>query len=402
LKILYGVESSMKYRLRSVSIPADVSIIGQNCFSCCKSLCEEISFQESGVKKIQIPSSVELIEKECFYQCKSLCEITFETGSSLKEIGECAFRWTYLKRIELPKKCEIISGCSLVGVKEVSICNENPFFVQDELFLKSIDKKVLIRYNGDNSNIVIGHEVEIISVACFREYSSLYAIIFESGSQLQRIEECAFRWTGVKMIQIPSSVEFIGANCFRQCHSLCEVLFESGSKLHRIEESAFHETGVKMIQIPPSVEFIGENCFYECGSLCDVIFESGSKLYRIEESAFHETHVQMIQIPSSVEFIGKNCFVGCSSLCEIIFESGSLLKEIGCQAFDGTNLKRIELPKKCEIISGFSLYGVKSVSICSENPFLLTKNHLSKALIRKFLFDIMERIQILSLVKKSR
>jgi hypothetical protein len=48
LKFLYSVEESMKESLRSVVIPADVSIIRKKCFCRCRSLCE-ITF-ESGIE----------------------------------------------------------------------------------------------------------------------------------------------------------------------------------------------------------------------------------------------------------------------------------------------------------------------------------------------------------------
>jgi hypothetical protein len=174
---------------------------------------EEFAFYCTALKKLQIPWSVEFIGKNCFSICKSLCEITFESRSSLKEIGDFAFFETNFKRIELPKKCEIISGFSLYGVKEVSIHRENPFLIKSQSCIKSIDKKVLIRYLGEDCNIVIGREVERISRGCFHQCHSVCNVLFESGSELERIEDSAFCGTSVKMLQFPSSVEFIGRAC---------------------------------------------------------------------------------------------------------------------------------------------------------------------------------------------
>jgi hypothetical protein len=225
--------------MRMIQIPSCVEFIGDCCFFGCHSLCDitfesgsklqrlgEGAFYSSGVTRIQIPSSVEFIGNCCFGECKSLCEITFESESSLKEIGNNAFSGTNLKRIEVPKKCEIISGLSLAGVKEVSICRENPFLVHDELFIKSYDKKVLIRYIGNDSEIMIGREVEIISKGCFKGCESILEVKFERGSKLERIESYAFYGIALERIQIPMSVDFIGNDCFSGCYPPYEVTFE--------------------------------------------------------------------------------------------------------------------------------------------------------------------------------
>jgi hypothetical protein len=68
-------------------------------------------------------------------------------------------------------------------------------------------------------------------------------------------------WSGVKIV-IPQTVEFLGDSCFFYCKSLSEVIFESGSNLKRIEKSAFCRSGLKSVRIPAKVEFIGEWCFF--------------------------------------------------------------------------------------------------------------------------------------------
>jgi hypothetical protein len=77
LKILCGGKKSKKDSLRRVSIPADVSIIG----------------------------------KECFSGCTSLFEITFQTGSELQRIEECAFSKTNVTHIEIPSSVEFLGKC---------------------------------------------------------------------------------------------------------------------------------------------------------------------------------------------------------------------------------------------------------------------------------------------------
>jgi hypothetical protein len=91
------------------------------------------------------------------------------------------------------------------------------------------------------------------STICFK-CKSLELVLFESGSKLQRIEECAFQESNLTAITLPASVEVLCKLCFYLCKSLRSVLFESDSKLHQIEELVFERTGLGAIIIPASVE----------------------------------------------------------------------------------------------------------------------------------------------------
>jgi hypothetical protein len=64
-------------------------------------------------------------------------------------------------------------------------------------------------------------------------------VTFENGSRLEQIEKSAFAWTGLKSIEIPSSVVALGEQSFYGCDSLKSVTFESGSQLERIDELMF-------------------------------------------------------------------------------------------------------------------------------------------------------------------
>jgi hypothetical protein len=71
------------------------------------------------VEPIRIPKSVERIGEHCFGKCSSLCEITFEAGSNLKEIANCAFMRCSIKSAAIPKSVERIGkycfgGCRLL------------------------------------------------------------------------------------------------------------------------------------------------------------------------------------------------------------------------------------------------------------------------------------------------
>jgi hypothetical protein len=322
--VLRAIEASsfLETKVRMIQIPASVEFIGRKCFAGCPlrevtfesgsklQRIGEFAFADTRLTVVAIPANVECIGKNCFNLCTSLSILEFDSESSLKEIEDYAFLHSHLKRIEIPKKCERMSGLSLIGVKEVSVCKGNAFFVEDEPFIKSYDKKVLIRYLKKDSKIVIDREIEEISRGCFHGCKFISVAEFESGSQLRCIEESAFAETGLKKIEIPSSVEFIGKNCFSgsmfTVSRLCVLEFQAGSKLRRIEEFAFYESDIRKVRIPSSVEFIGKYCFADCKYLCVLEFEPGSQLRRVEKCAFSKTGLKKIEFPASAEFIEED------------------------------------------------------------------------------------------------
>jgi hypothetical protein len=119
--------------------------------------------------------------------------------------------------------------------------------------------------------------VTVIGESCFYECGSLASITFETGSQISRLEDRAFSWSGLTSIHLPASVTVIGESCFSGCGSLASITFESGSQLSQLAKEAFSLSGVTSIHLPASVTVIGESCFSECRSLASITFEPGSK-----------------------------------------------------------------------------------------------------------------------------
>jgi hypothetical protein len=230
----------------------------------------------------------------------------------------------------------------------------------------SKDRRKLIHYFGSATRIVIPKSVEFLGNRCFYECKSLKEVIFEDGCNLKRIDECAFKRSGLKSIRIPKSVEFLGKECFSECQSLSEVIFEDGCTLKRIDEGAFSFSGLKSIRIPKSVEFLGKECFSECKSLTEVIFEDECNLKRIDASAFKFSGLKSIRIPKSVEFLGKCCFLCCLSLNEVIF-TGEV--EIGSEAFALSSVKNVKVPVGVKLNCSFNEdCRIEFVASAAEHP----------------------------------
>jgi hypothetical protein len=69
---------------------------------------EERAFCESGLTSIHLPASVTVIGEACFSYCRSLASITFESGSQLSELAKWAFYGSGLTSIHLPASVTVI------------------------------------------------------------------------------------------------------------------------------------------------------------------------------------------------------------------------------------------------------------------------------------------------------
>jgi hypothetical protein len=247
--------------------------------------------------------------------------------------------------------------------------------------------------------ILIPSSVVVLGDSSFRFCKSLESVAFESGSRLERIEECAFYDNGLKSILIPSSVVVLGKQSFRFCKSLESVAFESGSRLERIEEYAFYDNGLKSTEIPPNVAFIGSYAFYT-QNLRSVWVSPANQHLRIRESFLEDICgstvyryfgcCRSIVIPSSVVVLGEGSFSGHKSLESVTFESGSRLERIEERAFCGSGLRSILIP------SSVVFLGLQSLSECKslESVIFESGSRLERIEERAFSGSALESIEI--------
>jgi hypothetical protein len=165
---------------------------------------------------------------------------------------------------------------------------------------------MIFRHFGSCRSIVIPWWVVVLGNGCFYECKLAESVVFESGSQLERIGETAFCRSGLKSIVIPSSTIVLGNSSFADCESLASVIFERGSRLERIDERAFFHSGLKSIVIPSSTIVLGNWSFAICESLKSVIFESGCQLEEIDVLVFAASPISSC-MPSGA--YRKGCFL---------------------------------------------------------------------------------------------
>jgi hypothetical protein len=196
--------------------------------------------------------------------------------------------------------------------------------------------------------ITIPRSVQVLGESCLAQCRLLGDVIFESNSELLKIEKAAFRSaSGLRSIRIPRSVKEMQSNCFAFCTHLVKVTFESNAALELLGDRCFASClSLGSICIPASVETIGSECFGNCIGLEAVEFEAGSRLRVIESNAFRScSFLLSIRLPGSITTLGNFCFAHCGRLQSITFDFPSSAQSIGGRIYDGCDLlKAIYIP----------------------------------------------------------
>ena len=92
------------------------------------------------------------------------------------------------------------------------------------------------------------------------------------GSQMPvtRIDVAFSGKTQLQKVTVPAAVKALPENMFRDCTSLNAVTFASGSQLQTIGKWAFMSTAVAAIEIPEGVTELPDGVFKNCLSLTEI------------------------------------------------------------------------------------------------------------------------------------
>jgi hypothetical protein len=427
--------------IMSITIPRHVQILCSFSFSDCYSL-SSVTFETDSelrwigsyafsycfFKSVTIPRRVRALCSACFLYCVSLSSVSFEKESELTRIDSAAFSHSALRSITIPRIVEVLDGSAFLGVSSISLSIDpnNFHFVVRSHFVFDASHTRLIRYFGQESNVIIPYYVVVLCSSCFSHFHSLSSISFGRNSNLARIEADAFSYSSLKSIAIPRNVQILCSSCFLCCRSLSSISFETDSSLTQIESEAFSHSLLGSITIPRHVQVLSSSCFSYCKSLSSIWFESESELTVIESNAFSHYGLKSITIPRNVEFLDSSAFLGvseisisiepgnlhlavrsdfvldssgarliryfgdesdvivpfyvetlslscfsyCHSLSSVSFENDSKLRRIESDAFSHSTLKSIIISQNVEFIDGsaFSTIAALLISIDTDNP----------------------------------
>ncbi|WP_349948649.1 leucine-rich repeat protein [Lacrimispora sp. BS-2] len=368
----------------------EIMVIAQNTFESCQVLSEVV-----------LPEGLETIEQYAFFKCNAITEITLP--QSLKRIGQGAFQYAHLTKVEIPAGVGLIGDKEFAaeafwcdGLKEINVSEDNPSYADVDGVLYTKDKKTLLYYpNGREDTIYkILEGAEEISGYAFKvpagqrpdnwdstKGDNLNTIVFPAtlkkvgnGAFAQRtldsmtitpniewgtyvLDNCKVKTieiaegvteipdnffygaTGFQELTLPASLKRIGNRAFDR-FPLESIELPAG--LEEIGVEAFECSKLTGIKIPKTVKTIGDRAFYLNKNLKDVVFEEGSALKNTGAFTFNScSELETITLPYGVEVIDNGCFSSCDSLEYVGIPS--TVTTLGDFAFSGSGIRTMEL-----------------------------------------------------------
>lgn len=293
-------------KLTNIKIPTSVTSIGNRAFSFCTNL-----------TNIEIPNGVTSIGEDAFYGCDNLKEV-FYTGTEEQ--------WDNLNVDMLPN----------TKIHYLSIVSSS--------FL--IEKNVLQRFIGIETDVLIPDNVTTVGEVAFKECNNLQSIVI-SNSVTDIGNQAFSNCKNLRKIIIPDSVTNMGTWVFSDCDNLTDVTISKN--LNSIENGTF--IGCKNLTniiIPNNISKIGFHAFAYCESLKKVTISSTAITIGGGAFAFCR-NLTNINIPNSVINIENCAFYCCESLSSIIIPNN--VTNIGDSAFEKCkNLINITISNSVTII----------------------------------------------------
>ncbi|MFA6866447.1 MAG: leucine-rich repeat protein [Clostridia bacterium] len=318
--------------LINIELPSTVNNIGKNSFSNCNNL--EIAI---------LPKECLVFEDEIFANCNKLKEIRIGISKDLEKL----FGTT-----------EILGQTYYVNRNEINYAIPNTL------------EKLILYSDSVASNIQANKYNNLISLKNIELSYGINKIYDEAFSNC----------TGLLTFTISSSVTEIGYlgdseashnGVFVGCNNLNLFVIPTLSQLQIINDKAFKNTSLTNLTIPNKVTIIGDEAFY--GTKLEYLtFNSGNDDLSIGKNAFsHITTFKdnaIINLPNNLVSLGDNAFSNDTTLTNVVINDG--INYCGNHIFENCNLKEFTLPSSLPISYDSETNECSVLGLLKNNQFL--------------------------------
>lgn len=344
------------YKIKSLEIPAGVTVIPDRTFQGCERL-----------ESIQIDGDITMIGAEAFDGCIALTSMPLSKSLSL--IGADAFRdCTELTEFQLAEgntHYQVQQGALMTadGTRLLTYAASAPqqSFVMPET-LTQIDDGALknLRYL---ETLTFPPTFSDYQVGMFENATGLKTVNFGEGTLtaipdrffkgctslvspnaftgVKSVGESAFEGcTALQLLSFDDSLSSIGTKAFQNCTALESVHIPDS--VTSLSAAAFrNDVSLTAFQMPERLHTVSASAFSGCTSLKTVTWSK--YLQTIEANAFENTALTEIVFPEKLQSIGAYAFAGIGTLESIVLPEN--LNTIGSSAFSDTGIQTLKLPK---------------------------------------------------------
>lgn len=280
------------------------------------------------IKSITIPDSVEVIGAQAFVNCPSLERIYI--GSGVEDISGSPFYFD-------------IEGLPCSKLKRIDVSKDNKYFtsVDGVLFSKDMTKLIQYPYGNPQEEYTVPDSVTYIHPGAFRYCNELVKLTIGKGitvidfimlygndnietvvlpDTLTKLDGGAFKYSGIKYINIPDSVTYLGSEAMTGCSRLETV--NIGKGVSYIDNWAISSDVLKSVNVDPNNKhYTSKNGILynkDKTELCIYPVNAKGKVYRIPDSVKiirpgaidNSNYLEQIYVGKNIKEIGNSNFYG--------------------------------------------------------------------------------------------
>lgn len=351
--------------LRSISLPPNVTSIGDGAFENCSKL-ETVQFDEKKTKITAIP-------KKCFLNCVNL--VNFRLPDTVTDLMQNSFGGTNMKKI-VSNKSPYIEGDKTIIVTENSLLTYiwNDAFETEKWSTQTTNKlsEIILpkklRLWDDSYNFVLGTDLSKIEIMdidnTLLSYTNNMLYADSQETYLVRALPKSSK-TNVLEDVVAENVVSVYDYAFFNCETVKKIGFGSSLNKYGLGKGAFYNSSVEIVDLSRCVmlEEIKENTFSNCGSLTEVIFP----------------------IDGNLKYIGPRLFENCLSLSSITFPNTIVefktYNDKDSETFSNCALEELVLPQS---LTGTGRYIVSSSNYLKRIVYPDLFEHKSEKKTEKF------------------